>query len=88
MAEQYPRKTDILSKEIQIARAAKKGFFIGAFTHHRGHYGPLTALRRAGEFDWTSTGGGVSLSSYLSAIEGAGNYLGSYVLCSASPRLG
>ncbi|GJN94537.1 hypothetical protein Rhopal_007620-T1 [Rhodotorula paludigena] len=57
----YPRKTDILSKEIQIARAAKKGFFIG-------------------EFDWTSTGGGVSLSSYLSAIEGAGNYLGSYVL--------
>ncbi|GAA6005823.1 uncharacterized protein JCM10292_004650 [Rhodotorula paludigena] len=54
----YPRKTDILSKEIQIARTAKKGFFIG-------------------EFDWTSTGGGVSLSSYLSAIEGAGNYLGS-----------
>ncbi|GAA5915844.1 hypothetical protein JCM6882_006818 [Rhodosporidiobolus microsporus] len=32
-----------------------------------------------GEYDWTSTGGGVSLSSYLSAIEGAGSYLGDMI---------
>ncbi|BGP03687.1 hypothetical protein NBRC10513v2_007421 [Rhodotorula toruloides] len=54
----YPRKTDILSKELGIASAAKKGFLIG-------------------EFDWTAAGGGVSLPTYLSAIEQSGSYLGS-----------
>ncbi|GAA6021591.1 hypothetical protein JCM10207_005077 [Rhodosporidiobolus poonsookiae] len=49
----YPRKTDILTREISIAAAAKKAFFIG-------------------EYDWTSTHGGVSISSYLAAIERAG----------------
>ncbi|BGP11592.1 hypothetical protein JCM10049v2_007502 [Rhodotorula toruloides] len=54
----YPRKTDILSKELGIASAAKKGFLIG-------------------EFDWTAAGGGVSLPTYMSAIEQSGSYLGS-----------
>ncbi|GAA5915850.1 hypothetical protein JCM6882_006821 [Rhodosporidiobolus microsporus] len=32
-----------------------------------------------GEYDWTSSHGGDSLSSYLSAIEGAGSYLGDMI---------
>ncbi|GAA5820856.1 hypothetical protein JCM3770_007270 [Rhodotorula araucariae] len=49
----YPRKTDILSKEISIAKNAKKAFLIG-------------------EFDWTSSHGGVALGDYLSMIDSNG----------------
>ncbi|GAA5982721.1 hypothetical protein JCM11641_007767 [Rhodosporidiobolus odoratus] len=56
----YPRNTGILNKEIALAKAAGKAFFIS-------------------EYDWTSTGGGASLDSYLSTIESSGSYLGDMI---------
>lgn len=74
----YPRNLGLIDIEKPLATNANKGFIIGSFFPFARRERLADRRISPGEYDWTNKFGGVSLASYLAAIE-ATSYIGDLI---------